>query len=343
MSPRPGERLEGLLGVIKPPGMTSHDVVNVARRVLATRRIGHAGTLDPLAAGVLPILVGSATRLAAVLLALPKTYRAELLFGVSSDTGDLAGQLTSGPVPDLEAGAVRAAVGRLAGRRVQAPPAYSARQVGGRRLYALARAGELSLEHLAAGSREITIFGAELLSLYPTAHGRYAGYPAAAITVACSSGTYVRQLAEEVGRDLGTTACLSFLVRTVSANLTLGDCVTLEQLQAAGNGSSRARCSLAWHTPAEAVAFLPGAVLDSADADRVMHGVSIPAAPGPRALPAEGGPVAAAGITGMSPNGGMVRLLGEDGALVALARLEGQVLRPLKVFAGGEEGRRHGR
>lgn len=350
MKPASAVTKDGMLGIIKPPGMTSHDVVGVARRVLGTRRVGHAGTLDPLAAGVLPILVGAATRLSDLLLSLPKTYRAEILFGVSSDTGDLGGVVVAaGQVPHLEAGAVHEAIASLVGRRLQTPPAYSARQVDGRRLYDIARSGGVSDEILAQTAREVEVYSAELLSLKPVKSGPFAGHPAALMTVSCSSGTYVRELAEHAGRSLGTAACLSFLVRTMSAGVAIDDCVTMDELLELRRGAAAARAATtAWRSPADAVGFLPAAVLGPADSERVARsGAAIPVSAVGSVTGTEAvstttseasvvstiGAAAESGVPAARASG-LIRLLGPRGELIALARREGEFIRPVKVLAG---------
>lgn len=345
MIPFPDPAGGGMLGVIKPPGMSSHDVVRVARRALGTRRVGHAGTLDPLASGVLPVLAGSATRLAEFLLWLPKTYRAEILFGVSSDTGDLGGRLSPcAEAAEPTAEAVRAAVAGLVGRRVQVPPAFSARKVGGRRLYDIARAGTVTDSETALRAREVQVYSADLTYIGRVQAGQFAGCRTAGITIKCSSGTYVRELAEFAGRSLGTAACLSFLVRTACAGLELRDCLTMEELMAPANRAPRWYAAGAWRAPAEAVSFLPGAVVGPEVRERITRGgAAVPAAamlseqpPSPGSY--SPGPVPAAVTTGAAAAkaGGLLRLLGPDGDLIALARREGDVIRPLKVLVRGK-------
>jgi tRNA U55 pseudouridine synthase TruB len=213
--------------------------------------------------------------------------------------------------------------------------------VGGRRLYDIARsAGGVPDEVLAETAREIEVYDAELLGYRQVESGPLAGHQAALITVTCSSGTYVRELAEQAGRALGTPACLSFLVRTRTAGVALDDCVTMEQLlQMYGSPGWVRRHGAAWRSPSEAVGFLPAAVLDDAGVMRVVNS----GAPVPRSAAVADAQVsipktlndalAASGFTGYT------RLLDRELNLLALARCEGSMYRPVKVLAlAGERG-----
>src|SRR3954454_101451 len=184
--------MDGILVIAKPIGPTSHDVVGLIRRLSGTKRVGHGGTLDPFASGVLPIFLGKGTRLVEYHLADRKRYRATVCFGASSTTDDLEGALTPvlGPAPTRDA--VEAALVAFRGEIDQRPPAYSAIKVAGRRAYAMARAGE-SVE---LATRRVTIHDIEILEWDEAT----AGEPIAIVDVECSAGTYVRSLA----RDLGT-------------------------------------------------------------------------------------------------------------------------------------------
>ena len=222
--PDPGG-LEGVLIVAKTPGPTSHDVVALVRRLTGTRRIGHGGTLDPFASGVLPLFLGGATRLVEYHLGDRKGYRATICFGSSSTTDDLDGELTPVPGPLLDADTVRLVLERFRGEISQRPPAYSAIQVGGRRAYALAREGNA----LDLPERAVTIHDLELTAWNSDEPAR----PLAVIDVACSAGTYVRALARDLGEALGTGAYLGALTRTSSGPFALADAVTLDALRAA--------------------------------------------------------------------------------------------------------------
>jgi tRNA pseudouridine55 synthase len=232
-----GPGLDGILIVAKPTGPTSHDVVALIRRLAATRRVGHGGTLDPFAAGVLPIFLGHATRVVEYHLGDRKAYRATVCFGASSATDDLEGELTpaSGPAPSRAA--VEAAMTDLTGVIWQRPPAYSAIKVGGRRAYAMARAGEA----VELASREVTIHSLTLESWDDSDPDR----PVAVLDVRCSAGTYVRALARDLGEAVGSAAYLGALTRTASGPFELADATPLDEIRAA-----------AAETPAGLVPFL---------------------------------------------------------------------------------------
>ena len=220
-----GPGLDGILVVAKPAGPTSHDVVALVRRLAATKRVGHGGTLDPFASGVLPIFLGHGTRLVEYHLADRKAYRATICFGASSTTDDLEGELTaaSGPAPD-RAG-VEAALGASVGTVLQRPPAYSAVKVAGRRAYAMARAGEA----ITLAPREVTFHSLDLVTWDDTDPER----PIAVVDVVCSAGTYVRALARDIGEALGSAAYLGALIRTASGPFVLEEAVPLEEIRTA--------------------------------------------------------------------------------------------------------------
>ena len=205
----PAERVHGVLVVDKPPGPTSHDVVDRVRRALGTRRAGHTGTLDPFASGVLPVCVGKATRLARFLAGGDKVYQATIRLGFATSTDDLRGEPIGPARPvDLDRGAIERAGRALTGTLRQVPPAYSARRVGGRRLYELARQG-VQVER---ESTEITVHAFEVLAV--------AG-ERVEVAVTCSPGTYVRALARDLGEALGVGGHLIALRRTRSGDFTL--------------------------------------------------------------------------------------------------------------------------
>lgn len=203
---------EGLLLVDKPGGMTSHDIVDVVRRALGTRKVGHAGTLDPMATGLLILGVGRATRLLRFLGGLPKTYEGSARLGVETTTLDADGEITAErPVTATEAD-IRTAMGSLIGDSLQAPPAYSAVKVGGRKLYEAARKGEV----LEAAPRPVRVDAFEL-----TAYRA----PDVDFLVTCSGGTYVRVLLADVGSMLGCGAHLTGLRRTAIGTLGVDEAV----------------------------------------------------------------------------------------------------------------------
>lgn len=209
----------GYLVIDKPAGMTSHDVVGRVRRLLGERRVGHAGTLDPAAVGVLPIAVGLATRTVEYLAEASKAYVADVTFGVRTDSSDIDGSVIS--VEDashLSLEDVQGALERLRGPQMQVPPMHSAIKIGGRRMYELAHRGELiDLE-----PRPITIHEIEVV---------YWESPVAEVYIHCSKGTYVRSIARDLGDALGTGAYMSNLVRVATGPFSLADAVHLDELE----------------------------------------------------------------------------------------------------------------
>ena len=229
MSPRGGRAdapgLDGILVVAKPAGPTSHDVVALVRRLAATRRVGHGGTLDPFATGVLPLFLGRATRLVEYHLGDRKAYRATICFGAGSTTDDLDGELTPTGTPGPDRTAVETALAGLVGPNLQVPPAYSAIKLGGRRAYAMARAGETP----ELKPRAITIDRLELVDWNADDPDR----PIAVVEVDCSAGTYVRSIARDVGRATGGAAYLGALIRTASGGFSIAAAHSLEAVRAA--------------------------------------------------------------------------------------------------------------
>jgi tRNA pseudouridine55 synthase len=214
--------VDGVLVVDKPAGPTSHDIVDRARRALQTRRVGHTGTLDPFATGVLVLCVGRATRLARFLAAGEKTYRATLRLGFATTTDDLTGDPLEAERPVTVADTrLGEALAGLVGRFDQVPPAFSARQIGGRRLYELARRGEA----VARAATPVTIHALDLVSR--------SGHTLE-LDVRCSAGTYVRALARDLGERLGTGAHLVALRRTRSGAFDIAEAVSGDDLTGAG-------------------------------------------------------------------------------------------------------------
>lgn len=211
---------DGFLNLLKPPGMTSHDLVDWVRAALDQRRVGHLGTLDPAAAGVLPISLGRATRLFEFARG-EKTYRAEVIFGVRTDTMDAEGAVISRTdAGELTEARLRQLMARFVGDVEQIPPAFSAAKVGGRKLYERARAGDLR----GGTPRRVTIRALDLLELLPGRQAR------AWLDVVCSAGTFVRAIADDLGRAAGCGAYLGFLVRTRAGRFALEQSVTMEEL-----------------------------------------------------------------------------------------------------------------
>lgn len=214
--------MQGFLNLNKPPGMTSHDCVARVRRLLRLKRVGHGGTLDPAATGVLPIAVGAATRLLQFLRQ-DKAYLATIRLGVATATDDLEGAiLSAAPVPDLQKARVEAALGQFVGAIAQVPPAYSAIQVQGKRLYELARAGEA----VEVKPRLVEVCKIEVLDW------RAGDFPEIDVRIACGPGTYIRAIARDLGAALQTGGCLASLTRTYSSGFHLADSLTFDELAA---------------------------------------------------------------------------------------------------------------
>lgn len=291
------ERTEpfGLLNVLKPPGMSSHDVVGAVRRLVGTRRVGHGGTLDPAAAGVMAVAVGKATRLLGYLRD-DKAYRAEVVFGLATDTVDAEGVVVAtADAAGLTPEALERAMASFRGTITQRPPMTSAVHVDGKRLYELARAG-VTLEAERIPTREVTIRELALVDFVAGSRAR------ARLDVTCSAGTYIRSLAVDLGAALGLPACLGFLLRTAAGDCGLSAARTLEELAEDGPR----------YLPLETwLGHLPVQALDEVGVGEIRHGrrVALGIAPAPT-----------------------IRLHGPDGALVALATPAGTQLQPSLVF-----------
>lgn len=266
---------EGLLLVDKPKDVTSHDVVDEIRRALGTRKVGHAGTLDPMATGLLILGVGRATRLLRFLGDLPKTYEGTARLGEETDTLDAQGSVLRTVEVDVTRRQVDSATAKLVGESFQRPPAYSAVKVGGRKLYEAARKGET----LEAEPRPIRVDAFDVVAF----DGRDVGFRAT-----CSAGTYVRVLVADVGRDLGCGAHLTRLVRTAIGPFSLRD--------------ATAPGTVAEPLPIErAVAHLPRLDLEAEEARAASHGRVL----GPAGI---AGPYAV-----FAPDGGLIGVYRDDG------------------------------
>lgn len=212
--------ITAVINLLKPPGMTSHDAVSFVRRIYKQKRVGHSGTLDPAAAGVLSVYMGQATRLVEYADDFDKVYRAEILFGFATDTGDDTGTtVSSQPVGPDDLSGLPAVVAAFAGGYEQIPPMYSALKVNGKKLYELARSG-IEVERTA---RRIEISDIRLL----WQSGAQAG-----IQVTCSKGTYIRALCFDIGAKLGLPATMGFLLRTQVGPFDLNTALTLEEITA---------------------------------------------------------------------------------------------------------------
>lgn len=211
--------LKGILNIIKPPGMTSHDVVAIVRKKLRIKRVGHTGTLDPNAAGVLPICIGQATKISQYLLESEKKYRAEMKLGITTDTQDLYGSVINYKNVDATEEEIRNALLSFIGEYDQVPPMYSALKMQGKKLYELARQGiEVVREPRRVYIKEINIINIKDDTVL--------------FDVICSKGTYIRTLCHDVGELLGCGAVMSFLLRTATSRFEISSAITLEELQA---------------------------------------------------------------------------------------------------------------
>ena len=274
--------VDGILNLNKPKGWTSHDAVARVRRLTGVRRVGHAGTLDPMATGVLLICLGKATRISEYLMAGSKRYRATLRLGITTDSHDADGQVTAEAPVTADRAAIDEALSRFRGPIAQVPPMVSAIKKNGQRLYELARRG-IKVERPA---RTVEIFGLDLIDWTP---------PELTIDVMCSPGTYVRALARDLGRELGCGAHLKALTRTASGDFTLGSAIEIATLidavdrepdstansenqdsaQKDGHGSA-----LLWHAlvmPLEAgLHQFPACLLAEEASERIRHGQPLP-------------------------------------------------------------------
>jgi tRNA pseudouridine55 synthase len=293
-------QISGVLVIDKPVGMTSHDVVQAVRRGTGIRRAGHTGTLDPRASGVLVVLIGPAVRLSEFLTTSEKRYQAVMKFGMTTSTYDTEGTITSeGREYDFEFEELEEALTKFVGEVEQTPPVFSALKIDGRRAYELARKGE----EIEMEPRIITVHSLELLEWEP---------PEAVIDIHCSSGTYIRSLAHDLGEEMGSGATLINLRRTKNGRFTLRDSVSLRKLEEAfANGD--------WYRylipAAEALGDWYTVELSFEQVDAVRHGHRVPA------------------LEPMEP-GSLARAISQEGELVALVEYieEDQEWQPRKVF-----------
>jgi len=297
--------LDGILNVCKPVGMTSHDVVDAVRRLAGTRRVGHTGTLDPGASGVLVLALEHATRIAEFLADVDKEYRVEITFGRSTDSGDAYGRTVRdvssvGPTAEQVAGVLPRFVGEIQ----QIPPMASAVHVGGRRLYELSRQGAV----VEVPPRRVHIYALDLKEFFP------ASPPRAMLHVACSKGTYIRRLCSDLGDALDCGAYASFMVRTRVGRYEVVSSATLEELQAL---AEQERFREALLPMDDALAEFPAVDLLPPQRQAAVHGQPIPlfrVAHWQRLL------------------GAKVVKLRDAGRLVALAKVEEGLLKPFKVL-----------
>ena len=288
--------MDGVLVIDKPWGPTSFDVVRQVRSLLKLKKVGHTGTLDPMATGVLPLCLGEATKVAGFITEGDKAYDATVRLGAETDTQDAEGQVTTrAPVPPLTPALLESALARFRGSFDQMPPMYSAVKVGGKRLYELARAGEeveRAARHITVYELVLRDFSADRLQL----------------SVRCSKGFFVRTLAFDLGRALGCGAHLEALRRTNSGPFTLAQALPLADLPALAREGALAPRLV---TMSDALVELPEVRVGAAEAQRVSHGVPVEV---PAGLP------------------GRVRVMGPDGALLAVAEVVAGRLRYLRVL-----------
>ena len=287
--------MHGFLNIDKPAGPTSHDVVARVRRLARQKRIGHAGTLDPAATGVLVLALGAATRLIEYVQdATTKRYRTVVQLGVTTATDDAEGQVIgSAPVPPLDPAAIEAVLGRFRGPIMQVPPMFAALHHEGRRLHELAREGQV----VERAARPITIELLELLAWQP---------PLLTLDVICSKGTYIRALARDLGAALGCGAHLQALRRTAVGLFLVEDATPLAALEA---DPSVVMSILL--PPERAVADWPSIEVGAAEARQIRNGQ----------------PIVRAGVAGPR-----ARAQGPDGRLLALLARDGERWKPAKVF-----------
>jgi len=290
MTPR--HSINGILLVEKPIGPTSHDIVHRCRRILGRgKKVGHAGTLDPFASGLLVVMAGQATRLSRYFQESDKEYIARVRLGQETDTYDREGTVISdNPVPDVEGRDLSRVLDRFKGPIMQVPPMYSAIRINGKRLYQLARNNQV----VDRPPRKINIHQLELLE---------ESHISLTLRVVCSSGTYIRSLAHDLGRELGCGAHLESLVRTLSGSFTLDQAHTLEEIE-----KNPERCLVPM---IELLPEMPSLEIDEASAELVRNG---------RPVPAE---------TGLEKT--EIRLFNRS-VLVAISRYDGEMLHPMIVF-----------
>ena len=310
--------MDGVLIIDKPAGLTSHDVVARVRRIIGERRVGHTGTLDPFATGVLVILVGRATRLAQFLSGAEKEYEATIRFGYATDTGDVTGTLiqneTNFHVPEFTSHEIESALSKFRGEIDQVPPMYSAKKHKGRKLYELARSGEeIERKPVRVTINEFFV----PTNLDQPEERNEDGTVDLAVRVVCSAGTYVRTLAEDLGRELGVGAHLISLRRTRAGDFQLTSALTLEELQSRVDGNILEPFLVSLDT---ALSRLPFLHLSAAEAERVRHGMRVQADGKTSADWAEGQ---------------QVRVRAEDASLIAIGifELASRTLHPKVVFA----------
>lgn len=298
--------MHGVVIVNKPGGMTSHDVVNRLRRIYGTKRVGHTGTLDPLATGVLVVCLGQATRIVEYLTASQKEYVAGVVFGVTTDSEDVTGQvLTETDAGGLTQDEIEGVLPRFRGPIQQIPPMVSAVHHEGKRLYELARQG-VTVERAA---RPVEIYTLEMQSFHPGQQAQ------AALRVECSTGTYIRTLAADIGGALGVGGIMNSLLRTRVGVFNLAEAQTLEDL---ADHKENGTLAETLRSIPEALADWPHVILDTTQLSRLANGQ-----------------VVRGRESRVRNEGEEALLLDESGEAVGLARRKGADYAPFKVFLQG--------
>ncbi len=283
----------GFLLVDKPSGWTSHDVVAKVRNLLRMKKVGHAGTLDPMATGLVVVGIGRATRLLRFVQAAPKEYIAKAVFGVATDSLDADGAILERAEMDVTQSEVERVMERFTGTIAQVPPMVSARKVGGRKLYELAREGvEIERE-----ARDVEIYRLELIDFAPS------NYPEVTFRTVCSTGTYVRTLGDDIARTLGGRAHLSALRRIRNGSLHVTNAVRIEEIEAAAQEDRAFDLVLAAR---DGLPDLPEATASGELEIGVGRGLSFPAA----------------AIDAADLETGPVRVVNDAGRLLAVYRID---------------------
>jgi len=286
--------MEGILNIDKPQWLSSHDVVAQVRRICATPHVGHAGTLDPLATGVLLVCVGRATRLSEYLMGQPKTYEATVRLGQSTNTYDAEGAVVAErPFSHITQSAIEEALAMFRGSIQQTPPIYSALKVNGQPMYKLAREGKA----VEAKSRPVTIYTLALLDWAP---------PNLQLRVVCSTGTYIRSLAHDIGEQLACGGHITVLRRTAVGEFQAANAISLAVL-------TPEMCQDALFASDQAVIHLARLDADEAETRALLLGQRIPSSPG-------------------QPQETLVRVYDPAGKFFGILLREGEVWRPKKMF-----------
>lgn len=303
--------MNGIINVLKPPGMTSFDVVAYLRRLLGIKRIGHAGTLDPMAVGVLPICAGRATGAVEFLMEKDKYYRAELTLGITTDTQDASGEILAEVAAKCGDAEIESAVRSFVGKYMQTPPMHSALRINGKRLYELAREGR----KVERKPREVEIYSAKVIDIDSSDGVRVI------MDVHCSKGTYLRTLCADIGDRLSCGGHMSFLLRKRAGLFDIADAITLEELARLKGGGMKDKAFI----PVDSVFqdFAPYK-LDESTEKKFRNGMKV-------------------GVNGALPlTGPLIRVYGAGGEFIALGAVHktgnGIYLKARKFFAVSQAG-----